>query len=105
MEKAREFAAILIGLVMGYLLVSRFHEAWSSKWRGTTESGEPAADLGIMPGAPLDEVRMAFRERLKLAVAQYANANSAEEADEVDRQVCRLADAYVQLRQRHKSKP
>jgi hypothetical protein len=58
----------------------------------------------LLDDATLPEAQSAFRRKLRNCVERYSATLDDRELDEIDREVCRLADAFVLYREHLKTR-
>lgn len=100
MPPVRDLAVIVIAFAGGYFIVSRLFAYMRGERREDPFEKDRREALGCTAGAGLDEIRGLFRESITEAGRRYETAFTEDQRDEIDRTVCRKAEAYDYFRRK-----
>lgn len=101
---ARNIGVIVVAFVGGYLIVGSAFKFLGSGKQDDPFDKDHLDALRLGETSDLVAIRAAFRTGLAEQCERYAQAENEMERDDIDRTVCRMADAYDYFRRKLKSK-
>jgi len=100
---ARDIGLVSLAFVGGYLIVTYSIKMWRTRDSGDPFDQSQREALGIEGRATLDEVKLAFHEGLLKRCESLRLAASEDEREALDREICRMVDAYIYFRRKYKA--